>query len=74
MPGFQPGELVAVMSAGAYGFSMSSNYNARPRVRRNLGAGSGFLCYQKTGDLPPAYLGGVYPGIFEIVGAHLASP
>jgi diaminopimelate decarboxylase len=32
MPGFQPGELVAVMSAGAYGFSMSSNYNARPRV------------------------------------------
>jgi diaminopimelate decarboxylase len=23
---------VAVMSAGAYGFSMSSNYNARPRV------------------------------------------
>jgi diaminopimelate decarboxylase len=32
MPDFQPGELVAVMSAGAYGFSMSSNYNARPRV------------------------------------------
>jgi diaminopimelate decarboxylase len=32
MPDFQPGELVALMSAGAYGFSMSSNYNARPRV------------------------------------------
>ncbi|MGB7912000.1 MAG: diaminopimelate decarboxylase [Desulfobaccales bacterium] len=32
LPDFQPGELVAVMSAGAYGFSMSSNYNARPRV------------------------------------------
>jgi diaminopimelate decarboxylase len=26
-----PGDLVAVMSAGAYGFSMASNYNARPR-------------------------------------------
>jgi diaminopimelate decarboxylase len=26
------GELVAVMSAGAYGFSMSSNYNSRPRA------------------------------------------
>jgi len=25
------GEFLAVMSAGAYGFSMSSNYNARPR-------------------------------------------
>jgi diaminopimelate decarboxylase len=26
-----PGELLAVMSSGAYGFSMSSNYNSRPR-------------------------------------------
>ncbi len=26
-----PGELVAVMDAGAYGFSMASNYNLRPR-------------------------------------------
>jgi diaminopimelate decarboxylase len=26
-----PEELLAVLSAGAYGFSMSSNYNARPR-------------------------------------------
>jgi diaminopimelate decarboxylase len=32
MPTLAPGELVAVLSAGAYGFSMSSNYNARPRV------------------------------------------
>ena len=36
MPDFQPGELVAVMSAGAYGFSMSSNYNARTRVAEIL--------------------------------------
>jgi len=27
-----PGDLLAVMSAGAYGFSMSSNYNTRPRA------------------------------------------
>ncbi|MBV7317265.1 diaminopimelate decarboxylase [Shewanella sp. NIFS-20-20] len=27
-----PGDLLAVRSAGAYGFSMSSNYNSRPRV------------------------------------------
>ncbi len=26
------GDLLAVLSAGAYGFSMSSNYNARPRA------------------------------------------
>lgn len=28
----QPGDLLAVRSAGAYGFTMSSNYNSRPRV------------------------------------------
>jgi diaminopimelate decarboxylase len=32
LPRMEPGELLAVMSAGAYGFSMSSNYNSRPRV------------------------------------------
>ena len=31
MPDFVSGDLIAVMSAGAYGFSMASNYNARPR-------------------------------------------
>jgi len=31
MPPFEPGDLVAVMSAGAYSFSMASNYNSRPR-------------------------------------------
>lgn len=28
----QPGQLLAVCSAGAYGFVMASNYNTRPRV------------------------------------------
>ncbi|BAI79724.1 diaminopimelate decarboxylase [Deferribacter desulfuricans SSM1] len=32
LPDFQQGDLIAVMSAGAYGFTMSSNYNSRPRV------------------------------------------
>lgn len=32
MPEAKPGDLLAVMSAGAYGFVMSSNYNSRPRV------------------------------------------
>jgi len=27
-----PGDLLAIRSSGAYGFSMSSNYNSRPRV------------------------------------------
>ncbi len=31
LPEFKSGDLMAVMSAGAYGFVMSCNYNARPR-------------------------------------------
>jgi diaminopimelate decarboxylase len=30
LPDFQPGDSVALMSAGAYGFVMASNYNSRP--------------------------------------------
>ncbi len=32
MPALDRGEILAVMSAGAYGFTMSSNYNSRPRI------------------------------------------
>lgn len=32
LPEVRPGNLLAVMSAGAYGFTMASNYNSRPRV------------------------------------------
>jgi diaminopimelate decarboxylase len=28
----EPGDILAVRSAGAYGFAMSSNYNTRPRA------------------------------------------
>jgi diaminopimelate decarboxylase len=28
----EPGDLLAIRSAGAYGFVMSSNYNTRPRA------------------------------------------
>ena len=32
LPRPKEGSLLAVMGAGAYGFSMSSNYNARPGI------------------------------------------
>jgi diaminopimelate decarboxylase len=36
----RPGDLLAVMTAGAYGFALSSNYNSRPRPAELLvGAG-----------------------------------
>ena len=42
MPDFAAGDLIAVMSAGAYGFSMASNYNARPRPAEILVDGSSY--------------------------------
>lgn len=32
LPEFNEGELIGIFSAGAYGLSMSSNYNSRPRA------------------------------------------
>ena len=39
LPVVKPGDLLAVLTAGAYGFSMSSNYNSRPRVPEILVSG-----------------------------------
>ena len=36
LPDVQPGDLLACLSAGAYGFTMSSNYNTRPRAAEIL--------------------------------------
>jgi diaminopimelate decarboxylase len=38
-----PGDYLAVMSAGAYGFSMSSNYNTRPRAPEVLVKGGQYF-------------------------------
>jgi diaminopimelate decarboxylase len=40
MPEPRPGDLLVVRSAGAYGFTMSSNYNTRPRAAEVLVDGS----------------------------------
>ena len=42
-----PGDLLAVRSAGAYGFCMSSNYNSRPRVAEVLVDGDSHFLARK---------------------------
>ena len=42
VPMLQAGDLLAVMSAGAYGFSLSSNYNSRPRAAEVLVSGESY--------------------------------
>ena len=43
VPAFEVGDLMAIMSAGAYGFSMSSSYNSRPRVAEVMVKGDQFF-------------------------------
>lgn len=47
LPALKPGDLVAVMSAGAYGFSMSSNYNLRKKVPEVLVKDDEFFVVRK---------------------------
>jgi diaminopimelate decarboxylase len=42
LPPFEPGDLLAVRAAGAYGFAMSSNYNGRRRAAEVLVRGGRF--------------------------------
>lgn len=60
----KPGELMAVMSAGAYGFVMASNYNSRPRVPEVLVKGGEIHVIRERetfddlvkGEMIPAFL------------------
>jgi diaminopimelate decarboxylase len=64
MPAFKPGNLVAIMSAGAYGFSMASNYNSRPRPAEVMVKGDVFSViraretydYLTSGEMIPSFL------------------
>jgi diaminopimelate decarboxylase len=63
---FEPGDLMALMSAGAYGFSMASNYNSRPRVPEVMGKGDRYFVIRARetyedlvrGESIPDFLGG----------------
>ncbi len=55
------GETLAVMSAGAYGFTMSSNYNSRPRVAEVLVQGNRFFVVRKREAFRDLMRGAVIP-------------
>ena len=64
IPKLERGDLIAVMSAGAYGFSMASNYNSRPRIAEVLVKDGKFHVVRKReeyadltrGERVPAFL------------------
>ena len=64
MPQSQPGDLLAVMSAGAYGFTMASNYNSRPRVPEVLVKGKDIMVIRKRESYEDLIRGESIPEVF----------
>jgi len=57
----EPGDLLAVMSTGAYGFVMASNYNTRPRPPEVLVDGSSFHVVRQRETLDDLIRGETVP-------------
>ncbi len=53
----QAGDLLAVRSAGAYGFAMSSNYNTRPRAAEVMVDGARFHVVRRRETVPELMAG-----------------
>jgi len=51
------GDLLAIKSAGAYGFTMSSNYNSRPRAAEIMVDGKEMHCIRERETLASLYAG-----------------
>src|SRR5262245_23470714 len=57
----RPGDLLALMSAGAYGFTMASNYNTRPRAAEVLVRGDRYAIVRKREGLEELVRGEEFP-------------
>ena len=56
------GEYLSVMSAGAYGMSMSSNYNSRPTIAEVLVNGRTHSLIRRRGSYDDLVRDEVFPG------------
>ncbi len=65
IPRVQPGDFLAIMSAGAYGFTMASNYNSRPKAAEVLVDGANFYVVRGRETLEDLIKGEVIPPILQ---------
>ncbi len=63
----QPGDLLSVMSAGAYGFTMASNYNTRPRPAEVMVRGEEFFVVRKREELAELWCNESVPAFLQNV-------
>jgi diaminopimelate decarboxylase len=65
VPRPEPGDLLAVMSAGAYGFTMASNYNSHPRPPEVLVDGDKFYVVRQRETLDDLIRGETIPPMLQ---------
>lgn len=63
LPGMDVGDLLAVGAAGAYGFSMASNYNTRPRAAEVLVKGDRYAVIRERETLEQLVAGESIPDL-----------
>ena len=66
LAGLKEGDLIAVKSAGAYGYAMSSNYNSRRRAAEVLVKGDEFFVVRKRETLKDLVRGEKIPSFLEV--------
>ncbi len=64
-PQVEQGDLLAVMSAGAYGFTMASNYNSRPRAAEVMVSGERFAVIRERETIESLIKGEAIPEFLE---------
>ena len=64
-PKVEQGDLLAVLSAGAYGFTMASNYNSRPRVAEVMATGESFAVIRERESMESLIQGEKLPEFLE---------
>lgn len=65
LPPVNPGDLLAVLGAGAYGYTMASNYNSRPRPAEVLISGSRMYLIRKRETYSDLVRGEQIPGFLR---------
>jgi len=65
LPQMYQGDLLAVMGAGAYGFTMSSNYNSRPRAAEVMVMGKRFYVVRRHEQYRDLIKGETIPGVLR---------
>lgn len=63
LPQVEQGDLLAIMSSGAYGFSMSSNYNSRTRAAEVLVRGDRYFIIRSREDYHDLVRGESMPAV-----------